>query len=247
MQPNIASRRRRFFAWLIDISLLQMLLIPVIIYLFAIAESNEPVISVSLGIGSIAVLLTLLFLMRDSVKGISPGKYLLGLAVRNNGNYSVTPSLTKLFVRNIPLLLAPLEGLVMIFNPRKRRLGDLLTGTAVVRVAPTKTLYVWVAAVFLIGGLGIMPLFAAIFSIKNSAAYQTATQFLAYNEKVKGQIGEVRDFGALPGGAIRFENGYGHAVLNITVYGLKGSVNAQVLLMKQPGKMWEVRDLRLKD
>jgi uncharacterized RDD family membrane protein YckC len=228
-------------------SLLQMLLSPVLLCIFATAESSEPVISVlSLLIGS-SVILTLLFLMRDSVKGISPGKYLLGLAVRNNVNYSITPSLIKLFVRNIPLLLSPLEVVVIIFNSQKRRLGDLLTGAAVVRVAPTKTLYVWVAAVFVIGGLVIAPLFAAIFSIKNSAAYQTATQFLAYNEKVKRQIGEVRDFGAFPGGAIQFENGYGHAVLNITVYGLKDRVSAQVLLIKEPGKMWEVKDLRLKD
>jgi hypothetical protein len=226
---------------------LQILIISVLLYVFATAESDKPVISVSFLLIVSTVILTLLFLMRDSTKGISPGKYLLGLAVRNNGNYSITSSSTKLFIRNVPLFLWPLEVLVLIFNSQKRRIGDLLTGAAVVRVRPTKTLYVWVAAVFLIGSLVITPLFAAIFSIKNSTAYQTAIWFLASNEKVKEQIGEVRNFGAFPGGEIQFKNGYGHAVLNITVYGLKGSVSAQVLLIKEPEQMWEVRDLRLKD
>jgi hypothetical protein len=99
----------------------------------------------------------------------------------------------------------------------------------------------------LIGTLAVTPVFAVLFSIKNSGAYQTATQFLASNEKVKGQIGEIRDFGAFPGGEIQFKNGYGRAVLNITVYGLEGTVSAQVLLTKDPEQIWEVRGLRLKD
>jgi hypothetical protein len=57
--------------------------------------------------GSI-VLFWLFYLLKDSIKGISPGKYLLGLAVRDNANYATTPRLAKLFARNLPLLLSPL-------------------------------------------------------------------------------------------------------------------------------------------
>jgi hypothetical protein len=69
--------------------------------------------------------------------------------------------------------------------------------------------------------------------------------FLASNEKAKRQIGEILNFSTFPSEGIQIKNGYGRAVLNIKIYGARGTSNAQVLPTKEPEQMWEVKGLNL--
>jgi hypothetical protein len=59
---------------------------------------------------------------------------------------------------------------------------------------------VFLAVVCVIMGFVGTPFAIGLFSIKTSDAYQTATRFLASNEKVKGQIGEILNFSTFPSG-----------------------------------------------
>jgi hypothetical protein len=70
----------------------------------------------------------------------------------------------------------------------------LLTGATVVQIAATKKLNVLLAVVCVIMRFVGTPFAVGLFPIKTSDAYQTATRFLASNEKVKGQIGEITQF-----------------------------------------------------
>ena len=67
--------------------------------------------------------------LKDIIKGASIGKRILGLAVRNSSNPSEVPPVSKLILRNIFMLLWPIEFLVLIFSTKK--LGDRIAGTDV--------------------------------------------------------------------------------------------------------------------
>ena len=80
----------------------------------------------------------------------------------------------------------------------------------------------------------------ALYKIGNSEAAVTAKTYLRNNEKLKQDIGEVKDFGSFVTGNINVNNGDGSATVNIKVVGEHKEVNASVDLTYANGKPWRV-------
>src|SRR6266511_6431082 len=107
--------------------------------------------------------------------------------------------------------------------------------------------------ILIIGGiLCVLALLVAIFvggiawfvfhTIGSSEAADTARTYLRTNQKMKQDIGEVKDFGSLVTGNINVSNGDGVATLYIKVYGEKKTVNARVDLSFRNNRNWRVTD-----
>ncbi len=80
------------------------------------------------------------------------------------------------------------------------------------------------------------------YSLANSDAAKTAKSFLQSNEKLKQDIGEVKDFGSIITGNISSKNNSGDAALGIKVIGEKRTVNATVVMIYKAGRNWRVTD-----
>jgi hypothetical protein len=80
------------------------------------------------------------------------------------------------------------------------------------------------------------------YSIGKSEAAGTAKVFLQRNEKLKQDIGEVKDFGSFITGSINSHNSDGEATLYLKVIGERRTVNARVDLMYQSNRRWRVTD-----
>jgi thioredoxin 1 len=80
----------------------------------------------------------------------------------------------------------------------------------------------------------------AFSTIGKSEAAQTAKTFLRQNEKLKSDIGEVRDFGFWVTGSINSSNSNGEATLNLKVIGAQKTVPASVNLAYRNGRDWNV-------
>lgn len=78
------------------------------------------------------------------------------------------------------------------------------------------------------------------YQLGNSDAAEQARQFLRDNEKLKAEIGEVKDFGSIVTGSINIEGGGGAARLNLKVIGERQTVNASVHLALVRGGRWRV-------
>ncbi|PWT93351.1 MAG: hypothetical protein C5B55_04695 [Blastocatellia bacterium] len=89
--------------------------------------------------------------------------------------------------------------------------------------------------VFVGGIIGI-----AFYTVSHSQAAVTAKDFLHNNEKLKSDIGDVKDFGNLVTGSVNINNDRGEATINLKVYGEKKTVNASVNLVYVNGQMWRV-------
>ena len=103
-----------------------------------------------------------------------------------------------------------------------------------------------------VGILAVICLIVALFvggitffvfrTIGNSEAADTARSYLRSNEKLKQDIGEVKDFGSIVTGNINVSNGDGVATLYLKVYGENKTVNARVDLSFRNNRNWRVTD-----
>jgi len=80
----------------------------------------------------------------------------------------------------------------------------------------------------------------ALYWVGNSEAAARAKDFLRTNEKLKTDIGEVRDFGSIITGSINLDNESGQATLHLKVIGERKTVNATVDLVLVKGSAWRV-------
>ena len=109
----------------------------------------------------------------------------------------------------------------------------------------TKKIIVLVGSI-LVGLFLIVVVFVAVimgvvfYGISNSDAANVAKDFLRTSERLKQDIGEVKDFGSFPTGNVSVNNGYGSAELNLKVIGERRTVNASVELIFRSGHQWRV-------
>jgi hypothetical protein len=80
----------------------------------------------------------------------------------------------------------------------------------------------------------------AFYSIGKSQAAETAKNFLRNNDKLKAEIGEVRDFGSFITGSVNIRDDNGEATINLKVIGARETVNATVNLLFIHGQSWRV-------
>ncbi len=97
-------------------------------------------------------------------------------------------------------------------------------------------------AVFVGGIVGF-----ALYSLGNSEPATVAKDFLRNNERLKQDIGEVKDFGSIVTGSININNGNGTATFNLKVEGERKVVNASVDLMYRSGGQWRVTEASSKN
>jgi Cytochrome oxidase complex assembly protein 1 len=92
-----------------------------------------------------------------------------------------------------------------------------------------------VVVIFVVGIVGFV-----FYQIGNSEAAVKSKDFLRTNEKLKQDIGEVKDFGSLVTGSVSLSGGSGNAKINLKVIGEQKTVNASVDLILVSGSSWRV-------
>ena len=80
----------------------------------------------------------------------------------------------------------------------------------------------------------------ALYQVGNSEAARKSKDFIRTNEKLKQDIGEVKDFGSIVTGSISLSGGSGNATINLKVIGERKTVNASVDLILVSGSSWRV-------
>ena len=109
----------------------------------------------------------------------------------------------------------------------------------------TKKIVIIVASVALVIGLIVVVFVGGIigvafYSIGQSEAAETSKSFLRTNERLKQDIGEVKDFGSFVTGSVNINNNNGTATINLKVIGERKQVNASVELVYRNGQPWRV-------
>jgi Cytochrome oxidase complex assembly protein 1 len=108
----------------------------------------------------------------------------------------------------------------------------------------TKKILLIFGGIFVTVGLLVVVFVGAIvgfvlYQVGNSEAATEAKQFLRSSDKLKEEIGEVKDFGRIVTGSVNIQNDYGTASLYFKVIGERKTVNASVVLTYLQGR-WRV-------
>ena len=111
-----------------------------------------------------------------------------------------------------------------------------MTTKKIVTIIVSILVVLGLVVVLVVGGI----VGAVFYGINNSDAARVSREFLRTNEKLKQDIGEVKDFGKFISGNINTTNGDGAAQLNLKVIGERKTVNASVELIFRSGHQWRV-------
>ena len=79
-----------------------------------------------------------------------------------------------------------------------------------------------------------------LYTVKNSESAEKAQDFLRKNEKLKQDIGEVKNFGNLVMASINDRDGNTEVTMKLKVYGERKTVNASVDLMLVQSNTWRI-------
>ena len=238
------SRIRRIAACIIDLLVMTFLMIGIA----AIALGYDFIDKYEISYIHTVLLLILisgliLYFSKDSYRGISVGRWIMGIMVRNESDNQV-PSYIRLFIRNLFTIIWPVEFIVLLVNDDKKRIGDKVSETIVLRNPKKPKRIVRIGTLIFIG---ICFYFFANFYggaiITNSEAYEITVDSISKNEKILEETGGILGYGGLKG-SISVNDEIGKAEFIIKVIGKENDVVVNVYLEKEPNQKWVIKEMK---
>lgn len=231
---------RRAVAFYIDAFIVTMLVFIPMYRSITQIETNADFISAVNNSILYSIIALVILAIKDCFKGTSLGKWMLGIRVVDVESGKI-PSVSKSIVRNIFIVIWPVEFFALLFSKDKRRIGDKIANTIVVRERNKSsikrvliiilTVIIFLSSfIFLIGSL-----------LKSDQSYQTAIEYIERNEDLLNVTKGIKGYGLMPMGSIEVTNGYGQAGLTISVKGNEKDVKVYIYLEKKPGSDWIVK------
>lgn len=228
----LAPHHLRLFALIIDylfvITLLKLLDQLLLGENWDLARINpdEPLVN-SWWVAGFAVLI----LGKDIIAGRGVGKWLTGIAVVATPDLTGAPGISRSILRNLTLLILPLDAIFVFIDPHGRRLGDKLAGTVVVVPAqgPNLMRRLIAMAIFFLGFM-LASFIVTPWNMRRSAAYQVATRAVAEHPDVMRAVGEPVELDTTPQFKLELIEQGGAAELIFDVEGPRGKGEARVIL-----------------
>jgi hypothetical protein len=185
-----------------------------------------------------------LYFAKDTFKGISVGRWVMEIMVRDKKSPTEIPSFERLFLRNLLIVIWPIEFIVLAASQQKRRLGDEIAKTIVVK-NPNKPKKL--PRIFTLISVGLV-FFTFIFffigtAIKNSDVYKVAIHEIENNQEILKETGGIKGYGMVPTGNVTVSDGNGQAQFEIKVIGNDKDLNIRVYLTKEPNGKWKLIEM----
>ena len=242
---KIASRTKRILAFGIDHFFMTFLIVMSSFLLMGPSfmdptklNDSPYFVLVVFGFGS------LLYFLKDSFSGKSFGKWVLGVEVRDYTDPNKIPSVGRLLLRNLLLLVWPVELIAVIIDENKRRIGDKLAKTTVLESEKKPRTLIRVLVLVSLTVTMLFSLFLLVSSLmKSSDAYKVAIQTIEANYDVQERTGGIKSYGLFPKGSVKMTGTSGLAKFQIRVNGKNNDLNVHVKLIKDYEGEWEVREM----
>ena len=115
-----SSRKRRIAAFVIDHFVMTFLMVSLVFIALGPNFMDENNMS-KMTITMLAAMLPglLLYFAKESINGISAGKWIMGIMVRDENKQNEIPSFGRLLLRNLFFIVWPVEFIVLAANDQK--------------------------------------------------------------------------------------------------------------------------------
>jgi uncharacterized RDD family membrane protein YckC len=241
-----SSRKTRIVAFMIDHFVMTFLIVALVFTLLGtnfIDENNSNNAMMSMLFVMIPGFV--LYFSKDSIKGISVGKWIMGIMIRDENNQNDVPSYGRLFLRNLFIIIWPVEFIMLATSDQKKRLGDKVAKTIVVENPNKPTKLPRVLAIIAVGiSFFVFVFFIAGNAMKSSDAYKISISEIEKNEQIISETGGIKGYGMMPSGSISISNGQGQAQLEIKVLGKVKDVHVSLYLEKEPNSQWRIIEMQ---
>jgi uncharacterized RDD family membrane protein YckC len=229
-----ASRTRRIFAFATDHFIFCFLGVA-LVFILGLEEPFENIDPEKFFMVGVFVMfpLIILYICKDFIRGISAGKWVFGIMVRDADDSQKVPENYRLFLRNLFIIIWPIEFIVLALNPEKRRIGDMKAKTDVLtnpdKAKRSSRILVLVSILVLFFSFTFL---ITANTLKNSEAYKVATQYIESSPELKARIGEITGYGTFPSGNMSVSGISGSAQFRITVKGESDTEEVSITLEK---------------
>jgi uncharacterized RDD family membrane protein YckC len=198
----LAASVKRLFAFIVDYSIIALLLMGVHPLFLPNDWDLLPYNQVLISIFPVYFLGILLLIFKDSFGGVSLGKGLLNLQITLVDESFSRPSTGQLILRNLLIVLLPIELYLLLMDKHGRRLGDKYAGTMVIdhlRPPAIRNLTTKLIAVMLVLSILWMAFtFCTPVAIKSSSGYRISEQAVLKSSTVNRITGEIKSIGYWP-------------------------------------------------
>ena len=182
-----------------------------------------------------------LYVVKDSYGGISPGKWVFGILIRDSEDHTKVPPSSRLLTRGLYLFFGPVEAIAMVLSPQKKRIADNHLGTVVLKnpVRPPKRPRVMALVSLFVVFFAFTFSFTTL-SMKSSKAYKKAIATIEQNDELLQATGGIEGYGFFPTGSITITNDSGEAYFEIEVDGKVQDILVYIGLEKAASEDWAV-------
>jgi hypothetical protein len=185
----------------------------------------------------------LLFVFKD-IGGASPGKWVMGIAVRRADDPHRGSGPFRAVLRNLALLLLPAEVYLVFRDPYWRRLGDRWAGTVVVVRKPEFPLIqraFGLSILFL--GFILVALLVTPWNLRRSAAYRVAYQAATAHPPLARDLGAPVTLDRTPAMELSLEHRRARLVFDAKGARGRAEVRVHLLLPEGTGSVWAVSSI----
>lgn len=215
---KIASHGKRLLAFLLDFAWILLLVNTLIRWNYAEHWDLDPPTSSGSGLWSFYLSIVVIFFFKDLIKGTSPGKFIFGITTRalKDNDFQSAPAPIIGIMRNIPLIVFPIEGILLVMDSHGRRLGDRLGQTVVIENPKAHRFLIrLMAANTLFVGAFFSAFMLQPVILKKTAAYQDAIAYIQQSAEVTKKYGTIERFDA-PEMGLNLQEGSGSAEIRVT-------------------------------
>ena len=184
-----------------------------------------------------------LFFLKDSFRSVGIGRWIMGITVRNESD-NLIPGFSRLLIRNLFIIIWPVEFIVLLANNEKRRIADKVAKTIVVKNPENRHILIRIGSLLLLViGFFLFVNFYGGAIMTHSDAYYIAIDNIENNEKILEETGGISGFDAVKG-SIKMDNNIGKAKFEFTVDGKENDVVVNVCLEKEPNQKWILKEIK---
>lgn len=197
--------------------------------------------SMARALNLIIIVSMLMFILKDSIGGISIGKRLLGLRVVYERDQNQYVSKWSHVLRNLSYLIWPIDLIMIISSNSKKRLIDRYLGVDVVKeeAIKTKKLIILGASFMLLFVCFIGYSVTLLFSSQNIVV-EIATQTIINDENIIKATGGIESVGRIIEGSMQLDSSKGIADYYFNVEGKSKDIVVRIEMKKESNGEWEV-------